>query len=202
MTVKIFSQGELQTNSIVLSKDGKCIIVDVPYVSLDVEEYICRNHLNVVAVLLTHGHFDHVGGVTHLVKRCCSGDVPIYCNERDWALCKSASNNQFGVFSDNCYPTKNIIKGHYILDDFQFDVIETRGHTAGSVVYIFDNIMCSGDTLFCGSIGRTDFPESDVFAMRSSLEKLAKLTANYTVVPGHGSLTDLETEKKFNNYLK
>lgn len=202
MKIQVFPQGALQTNSTVLSEKGNCIVVDVPYISWDVEEYVKRNNLHVTAILLTHGHFDHVGGVAHLLKTCCDANTPVYCSRADWQLCNNAESNPFNVTCQNCYPTNDLTEGHYVLDDFSFDVIETAGHTNGSVTYLFGDVMLSGDTLFKGGIGRTDFPESNAAAMQASLAKLAKLPLNYKIICGHDDATDLKREKAFNRYLK
>lgn len=203
MKVYSFCAGELGTNSIVLVKNGKCIVIDVPYGADSVEKFISDNQLQLVAVLLTHGHFDHVGGVQRLIDRFGCSDLPVFIHSADEKLANCASQNRWSVKSENCYPTKHVSKGHYSVDCFDFDVIETPGHTEGSVCYVFDecNLLVSGDTLFCGGIGRTDFPESVPSQMRSSLAKLKCLDKNYEVVCGHGPSTSLDAEKRTNPYL-
>ena len=146
MKVYSFCAGELGTNSIVLVKNDKCIVVDVPYGADSVEKFISDNQLQLVAVLLTHGHFDHVGGVQRLIDRFGCSDLPVFIHGADEKLANCASQNRWSVKAENCYPTKHVSKGHYSVDCFDFDVIETPGHTAGSVCYVFDeyNLLVSG----------------------------------------------------------
>ena len=87
------------------------------------------------------------------------------------------------------------------LDEIEFSVMNTPGHTAGSVVYFADNCMFAGDTIFEGSAGRTDFYSGDYIAQRNSLARLAALREDYIIYPGHGGSTTLKQEKKFNPYL-
>ena len=87
------------------------------------------------------------------------------------------------------------------LDEIEFSVMHTPGHTAGSVVYFADNCMFAGDTIFEGSAGRTDFYSGDYIAQRNSLARIAALREDYLIYPGHGSSTTLKQEKKFNQFL-
>ena len=201
MQVKVFQQGMLSTNCVVISHENSCVVVDCAYISKDIEYYVTHNNLKVVAILLTHGHFDHCGGVNHLLQSCNCQDVDIYCNDKDIDMCFQAAFNPWGIPSENCVVTKSLQEGRLQLGPFVFDVISTPGHTAGSCVLLIDNYMLAGDTLFCRSVGRTDFPESNVLDMNISLRKLASLDKDYTVIPGHGQITTLLEEKKFNNYL-
>ncbi len=199
---KVFTEGLFQTNCTVLQKNGNCIVVDVPYGSDNLTEYILQNNLKLQAVLLTHGHFDHCGGVKSLLKNCDASDGPIYVHKNDFELCKNAEHNLWGVPCENCCPTHSVAEGGLNIGDFHFDVLETSGHTSGSVVYLTENLVLSGDTLFCDGIGRTDFAESRPEYMSKSLQKLCALSGDYTVISGHGSLTTLDREKKNNPYLR
>lgn len=199
--VKFFNQGQLQTNCIVLQNGNKCVVVDVPFNSVDAQNYITSNELQVEAVLLTHGHFDHCGGVHQLLKRCNS-EAPIFVSPYDGYLCRNAMNNKWGVTCDNCYTTDELREGMLSVGSFRFDVLETPGHTRGSVVFLCEDYMLSGDTLFSRSVGRTDFAESCPELLPRSLMKLRALKKNYIVIPGHGCQTTLSFEKENNYYLK
>lgn len=201
MKYTVFCCGQLQTNCTVVQNGKNCVVVDVPFGADEVINYVAQNNLHVVAVLLTHGHFDHCGGVSDLLQSC--NDAPVYVHKKDEELCKTASQNAWGVVCNNCYPTHFLQEGRLQIEDFAFNVLETPGHTGGSVVFLTeDGVLLSGDTLFRGSVGRTDFPESAPFAMKNSLKKVASLQENYRVVCGHGPETTLNDEKMNNIYLR
>lgn len=202
MKYSVFSCGQLQTNCIVVQNGTKCVVVDVPFGAKEVAGYVTEHGLHVVAVLLTHGHFDHCGGVRDFLQRC-GIHVPVFVHKNDFELCRNAALNNWGIVCDNCNPTHFLQEGCLQIEDFVFDVLETPGHTGGSVVFLTqDHVMLSGDTLFCEGIGRTDFPESVPSVMRSSLKKLALLKEDYRVICGHGPETTLNDEKTHNIYLR
>lgn len=203
MKVYTFCQGELGTNSIALVEGDECIVVDIPYGATDVEKFVAENKLKVIAVFLTHGHFDHVGGVQHFVDAQNRGDIPIYIDKADLTLANNAARNRWSVKAENCFPSDFVEEKRYEIGPFVFDVIKTAGHTAGSVCYVFQSqkLILSGDTLFCGGIGRTDFPESEPSEMRNSLNKIKRLNGDYKVVCGHGPSTSLDAERRTNPYL-
>lgn len=197
---KVFAQGILSTNCTLLQKDRACVIVDVPYDALDLISFVKEHNLILQAVLLTHGHFDHCGGVSQLFEMLgCS--APVFVNARDVKLCETAAENVWGAPAQNCIPTNFVSEVGFCVGDWQFGVVETPGHTAGSVCYIAEDLLLSGDTLMKGTIGRTDFAESVPDEMYCSLEKLRKLEGDFTVVPGHGGLTTLSCEKANNPFL-
>ncbi len=202
MQVKVFQQGPLQTNCSVVSFGNECIVVDCAYISKDIEHYVTHNELKLVAVLLTHGHFDHCGGVNHLLENCGCSNIDVYCSSKDISLCANASRNIWSVPAQNCDVTKSLEEGSLIIGNFQFEIISTPGHTPGSCVIIFNNWLFVGDTVFYRSIGRTDFPESNQEDMSNSLKKIHCLTEDYVVIPGHGQCSTLLKEKEFNPYLK
>lgn len=192
----------MHTNCIVVQNGTECVVVDVPYGSNDVVKYIRANGLTVKAVLLTHGHFDHCGGVTRLLFELGAPLTPIYVHPADAGLCRHAADNIWAIAADNCFTTHELHEGELYVAGIRFYVIETPGHTLGSVVLLTEDYMLSGDTLFARSIGRTDFPESNRFLMQGSLDKLRMLPRNYIVLPGHGGQTTLQYEKEHNVYFK
>lgn len=200
--IKVFDVSRMHNNCIVVYNNNKCVVIDIPYGAQQAENFVKDNNLQVVGILLTHGHFDHVGGVKHFVETVGCPDVPIYCNFADKFLCNNATHNKWHVRCDDCNPTCDVAEGKLVVDEFAFEVIHTPFHTAGSVVYLFEDYMFSGDTLFCGSIGRTDFDESIPQLTKQSLAKLVALPNDYTVISGHGEITTLDNEKRFNPYLK
>ena len=145
------------------------------------------------AVLLTHGHFDHVGGVEMIAKMT---HCPVYIHEGDLLLPTVMTGGPL-------YTTDHYAHGEQLdLAGLTCKVHHTPGHTPGSVCLEFGDTLLTGDTLFAGSIGRTDFPGSHGGDMRQSLLYLAGLKKNYTVCPGHGESSTLEREKKTNPFLR
>ena len=201
MQVLTFPTGRINTNCYLLQQGNKCVIVDVAYRCQQLVDYVNSNNLQVIAVLLTHGHFDHCGGVEQLKSGCNLGDVPVYVHQADVKMCHDAKNNWFRIACDNCFPTHNVCEGRLAIDSFTFDVLHTPGHTPGSVVYLLDDMMFSGDTLFYKSVGRTDFPQGDAQALAKSLQKLKQLQIDYKIYAGHGPCTTLQTELNHNPYL-
>ncbi len=200
MIVRSFRQGILNNNVYVVENNGECVVVDCAYGDNDVADYITKNGLTLKAVLLTHGHFDHCGGVKRLLDAC--GNVPVYVHVADKLLCETASGNLWHRASDNCFPTNFYTEGKFSVGGFEFEVIFTPGHTHGSVILLVGNAMFSGDTLFAGTIGRTDFADSSFEEMQHSLQKIKHLNGDYVVYPGHMEATTLQEEKQHNAYLK
>lgn len=193
------------TNSyIVVSEKMNAVLIDAP----DDAEYIlnCLKEAGVVLkkILLTHGHCDHINAVAELVK---ATGCEVYIHELDNKMLRGSEDN-LGLYINsepcNTYDKAITVKdGDRIdLDEITFGVMHTPGHTPGSVCYIADGCMFSGDTLFCCSIGRTDFPGSNINDMKDSLKKLAALEDDYRLLSGHGESSMLSYEKEDNAYLR
>ena len=197
--------GSVQTNCYFLYKeeDNKIIVVD----PADRGDYLYNAFkeagLEVAAILLTHAHFDHIWGCNKL--RELSG-VQVFALEDEKELCESAKLN----VSENVGRPYTVLVDWYLRDgekvtieDMEFTVIATPGHTQGSCCYYFekDNILVSGDTLFEGSVGRTDLPTGNGPTLSRSLkEKLMVLPDETLVFPGHGNSTTIGDEKKYNPF--
>ena len=153
------------------------------------------------SVLLTHGHFDHVGGVETIVK---ATNCALWMRESDYTQFKNPQNDFFYPIHDCdftevrfCEEGEQIYAG-----GLTFTALETPGHTWGSVCYLCEDALFSGDTLFAGSCGRTDLPGGDWQTIMLSLERLAEIEGNYTVYPGHGESTTLAKEREQNPYMR
>lgn len=154
-------------------------------------------------ILLTHGHFDHIIGVKS-VKEKYGAQVVI--SKEDEPMLNS-SKLSLAVF---CNAPQNNVDADIIVKDgdeitlgeIKIKVMATPGHTSGSVCYIAENCIFSGDTLFYCSCGRTDFPSGSHEQMMSSLQKLKALDGDYKVYTGHNKLTTLDFERKNNPYMK
>jgi glyoxylase-like metal-dependent hydrolase (beta-lactamase superfamily II) len=201
MKVTSFQVGIVGTNCYVVENDDKqCLIIDVAYSGVKIEEYIKENNLKPLAILLTHGHFDHCGGARYIFK---DDNLPVYCHKDDIELASNASKNRWGAPSLDCDVT-NVIKGEENLKigAFEIKVLPTPGHTPGSVCYFIKDYMFSGDTLFADDIGRTDLAGGNMSEMKKSLEKIKKIEGDYKLLPGHEESSTLSREKQNNRYLK
>ena len=186
--------GDYETNCYLVWAEGaqECVVIDPGYEPARILEEAKALGKTIIAILLTHGHFDHVGGVRQLFAET---DCDIYLCPEDCALPERFTAGSL------CY-TNSVAEGDILqLAGLTFSVLHTPGHTPGCVCYACEDCLFSGDTLFAGSCGRTDFPLGDWTALKKSLERLKNLPVNYKVYPGHGSATTLEAEKKYNPYL-
>lgn len=152
------------------------------------------------AIFLTHGHYDHTGGVDRLRARW--QEVPVYLNRRD--LYASGVNSYAGELFPFVPDTIDYDEGDTITlsEDLTFQVLSTPGHSEGSVVLLCGDAMLCGDTLFAASCGRTDMPGGDPEKMLSSLRRLSRLEGDYHVYPGHMETTTLERERRINPYMR
>ncbi len=188
------TRGRYQTNCYLICPEGTrhCLIIDPGYEAAVIEERLAALGLRAEAILLTHGHFDHVGAVRQIAAET---GCRVFLQEEDLSLPPSLTDGP--LYYTDLYPASGTLS----LAGMEVRILHTPGHTPGSVCIIIDDVIFSGDTLFAGSIGRCDFPGSSIFRMRKSLAKLKSLTGDYRVFPGHGEATTLNEEKQNNPYL-
>ena len=194
LQVHALTLGAYQVNCYIIhdEKSPSCCVIDPGYEADTIVDKLSQLGLTLEAILLTHGHFDHVGAVRDLAAD--TGCQVWLCAE-DLAL---PTNLTAGPL---CY-TNTYAEGTGLhLAGLDISVLQTPGHTPGSVCLLAENTLFSGDTLFAGSCGRTDLPGGSWEQMRSSLKRLSEIEANLWVLPGHGESTMLESEKKYNPYL-
>ena len=199
MEVKRLITGIIKTNTYLLKEENKYIIIDPAGRAEKIMQHI---DAEVVAILLTHGHFDHIKAVDDLVNEY---HCPIYLNDNDLDLVlpeKAKINNCFmGLSASISNKTNNIVQGTYNITPFNFEVYETPGHTKGSVIYVFEDAIFTGDTLFKGSVGRTDLYGGNNSVLRQSLRVFKTFDKKYTIYPGHEDFSTLEEELANNPYL-
>lgn len=196
---KIYPQG-FAANSYFLTQDEKTAVVIDPAQPRIADE-AKRRGLTVTHVLLTHGHFDHIGGCAALQAE--GAKVGCLAKEAPLALGKNNMADYFGghvpPFSvDFTFGDGDILS----LDGMQFLVIATPGHTAGGACFCVGNHLFTGDTLFAGDIGRSDLPTGSGAQLTESVKKLYALQGDFTVCPGHGEDTTLEYERHNNGWVR
>lgn len=196
---KIYPQG-FAANSYLLTQDEKTAVVIDPAQPRIADE-AKRRGLTVTHVLLTHGHFDHIGGCAAL--QAAGAKVGCLAKEAPLALGKNNMADYFGghvpPFSvDFTFGDGDILS----LDGMQFLVIATPGHTAGGACFCVGDHLFTGDTLFAGDIGRSDLPTGSGAQLTQSVRKLYAIQGDFTVCPGHGEDTTLEYERHNNGWVR
>lgn len=192
VNVSTLPLGAYQTNCYIVSREGSdcCIVIDPGYVSGEILRQAQGKRIS--AILLTHGHFDHVGGVGYLASEA---DCPVYICPEELSMPPQMTGGT--VFYTNTYGEGDTLT----LAELSVKILHTPGHTPGSVCLQVEDALFTGDTLFQDSCGRTDLPGGDWATILKSLRRLKALEGNYRVYPGHGPSTTLDDERKFNPYL-
>lgn len=206
MKIERFVIGPIGTNCyIVINEETKeCFVTDPAACLPELVSHIRSTGLKVQAVLLTHGHFDHIMGIDGFVREF---PVPVYAHEAEKELLENAQLNSSAMYGMGyTYSGAEYLKDGQVLTiaGFEIHVIYTPGHTAGGCCYYIpaEHVLISGDTLFHASIGRTDLPTgSSSQLVRSVREKLMVLPEETKVYPGHMEETTIGYEKKYNPFV-
>ena len=205
MKIYTLSLGELSTNCyIVASNENNAVLIDPGANAEKIIELLQEKGVILKKILLTHGHFDHIMAVADIIKKI---NVPVYIHVMDKLKLTSITENLYAYFPvsepfNEINHSENLNDGDIIVqDELRFHVMHTPGHSSGSVCYICDDVIFSGDTLFKGSIGRTDPPHGSYSDIIKSLEIINKLEGDYKVYPGHGNSTTLDNERQYNIFL-
>ncbi|XOB60590.1 MBL fold metallo-hydrolase [Campylobacterota bacterium DY0563] len=197
MSIKIQPMGDYQTNCYIITVDGKDFIIDP---GVGATNWVKKNVSNPVAILNTHGHFDHVWSNDELSKLL---NIKIYTPKQDEFMLKQ---DPYGLGMPPSTPD------YLVEEDEELDFDGTKikyhffpGHTPGCSAIEIDNNLFSGDFIFYNSIGRTDFPFSNPIDMRNSIDKVLSWNKNIRIYPGHGQATSLNQERasleNWKNYL-
>ena len=198
MDIQILQVGPIGTNCYLLCDETEklCAVVDPGGDAARVAAAVVDTGCAPCAILLTHGHYDHTGGVAEL--RAKWPDVPVYLNHRD--------QYEGDAYLQQLFPpvpgAKDYDEGDTIqVGGLTVDVMATPGHSEGSVTLRCGDVLLCGDTLFAGSCGRTDFPGGSVKKIMASLKRLGSLEGDLQVYPGHMKTSTLDQERSWNPYL-
>ena len=203
MTIHCLPLGALQANCYLLSdEEGATAVIDPGDEAGTILETVRAGELAVEAILLTHAHFDHILAADELRRET---GAPVYVYETDAPALADPRRSLTVLAKGGAGP----LRADHLLKDGEelrvgrlaVSVLHTPGHTPGSCCFLCGDALFSGDTLFAGSIGRTDFPGGDDQAMAASLRMLAALEPGIRVFPGHGESTTLSKERMENPYL-
>ena len=198
MDIRMLQVGPIGTNCYLLCDETEklCAVVDPGGDAARVAAAVADTGCAPCAILLTHGHYDHTGGVAEL--RAKWPDVPVYLNRRD--------QYEGDAYLQQLFPpvpgAKDYDEGDTIqVGGLTVDVMATPGHSEGGVTLRCGDVLLCGDTLFAGSCGRTDFPGGSVKKIMASLKRLGSLEGDLQVYPGHMETSTLDQERSWNPYL-
>jgi len=208
MILETFPVGPLQCNCTLLGDEEtrEAIVIDPGDEISRIHRRLTALGLTLKQILITHGHIDHVGGALKL--KSLTG-APIFLNENDLPLLKIMAEQAawLGVETpDTAPPDESLANGRRVgLENYSAQIIHTPGHTQGSICLLFEplKMVFAGDTLFAGSIGRTDLPGGNYEQIIDSIHsRLLTLPDETKVVPGHGTTTSIGAERKTNPFLQ
>ncbi len=203
MYLDVFSDNSYETNCWLIGADGTdhAVVVDPGFSPGRVRALLQASGRRPVAVFATHGHYDHIGAAAEF----CGDDLPFHIHEADVPALSDPVAWGAG-YATPAVPVKDVrtlVDGDVLtFAGFRIEVMHTPGHTPGSVCFRTDGWVLSGDLVFAGAIGRSDFPNSSPQDMLTSLRRFLQLPDRLAVLPGHGPRTTVERERAHNPFLR
>ena len=205
MNYEVIAVGPLETNCyVVYCQDSlECAVVDPGAEADRIFQVIARKSLKPALILNTHGHIDHIGANKDIKEKF---NIPLYIHSADSAMLGNVQQSEMAAFLgvvDSPSPDHLLNDGDEIKIGKSFlRVIHTPGHSPGSVSFLGDGFLLSGDTLFFGGVGRTDLPGGSWEDMESSIKnKILTMPDEMLVLPGHGPFTTVGQEKRANPFI-
>lgn len=201
MKILTFVLGSVRTNAFICidPDSSKCVVIDPGCDGDGIYKKIAERNLNLEYILLTHGHFDHIMAAK-LIKERTGAKIAIHYHDNEMLLDPMLSYAlQFAGSNYTCGNADLLLKdGDRIsCGSMTFDVMHTPGHTKGSCVFIAQDSLFTGDTLFAGDVGRTDLHGGNEAILQNSLKRIFSLGKDYRIYPGHGNFSRLSKEKEF-----
>ena len=206
MDISVLTVGPIQTNCYVVHQEGnsQCVVIDPGEEAAKIADFLKRKGLECKGILLTHGHFDHILAAQAVKEKY---NIPIYACRQEEEMLREPSINMTVHYGQGC----SIVPDVFLEDldvirlaGFSVQMIHTPGHTKGSCCYYLkdEGVLFSGDTVFYGSVGRTDFPGGSTAEIVRSLHKLVdSLPEETEVFPGHDASTTIGYEKRYNPFV-
>ena len=200
MKIEKYVVGMYMANCYAIWKDNHVLLVDPGAASRKLMERLSAEDIIVDGILLTHGHFDHIGGVDTIVNKF---NCPVYIDEEDAPMLTNSKLNCSLSMKETIINANvtHYVQGTNTVGSFTFEAINAPGHTNGCTLLQFDNYLFTGDVLFYRSIGRCDLPQGSNAKMHASLQMVKTMNPDLIVLPGHGENSVLAEELKFNPYL-
>lgn len=202
MEIRAIHLGLIKTNCYLISTDKAAVVIDPGFKTEITADFLKANEGKNRMILITHAHFDHIGGAEALRDET---GVEIGIGELDAPALRDTGLNLSDKFHAHIAPfsaDRTFCDGEkFSVGDIDFEVILTPGHTVGGVSYLSGESLFSGDTLFAGAVGRTDMPGGSLKALKKSLKRLIALPEETKVYPGHGDFTTVGYEKENNMFV-
>ncbi|NTW72329.1 MAG: MBL fold metallo-hydrolase [Eubacteriaceae bacterium] len=202
--IKKIMKNNYTTNSYLIGEGESAILIDPVGKAGEFSRLLEEEGLKLKGIILTHGHYDHIASLNDLMDEF---DVKVYIHKEDEKMLFKSELNLSIFFGEDYsyqypYNVEEVKEGiEYVFGEIKLEILHTPGHTPGSICIRYGGHLFTGDTLFCGSMGRTDFPGGDLNVMMESLGKIKKLDDRLMIYPGHGETSSIRSELDLNPYL-